>query len=88
MTDPASVFPALPSLSGKKVSAGFDGGKITSDGGVLLLGAAENQLGIARRLAALIADPRDPARILHQLPDMLRARILAIAAGYEDANDL
>jgi len=88
MTDPAPVFPSMPALSGKKVSAAFDGGRITSDGGVLLLAEAERKLGIADRLAALIPDGRDPTRVLHRLADILRARILAIAAGYEDADDL
>jgi len=88
MIDPAPVFPSLPAVSGKKVSAAFDGGRITSDGGVLLLAQAEKQLGISGRLAALIADERDPTRVLHLLPDILFARYLAIAAGYEDADDL
>ena len=88
MTDPAPVFPSMPALSGKKVSAAFDGGRITSDGGVLLLAGAERKFGIADRLAALIPDSRDPTRVLHALADILRARMLAIAAGYEDADDL
>ena len=88
MTDPAPVFPSMPALSGKKVSAAFDGGRITSDGGVLLLAEAERKLGIAARLASLIPDGRDPTRVLHALADILRARILAIAAGDEDADDL
>ena len=88
MIDPAPVFPSLPAVSGKKVSAAFDGGRITSDGGVLLLAQAEKRLGIAGRLAAHIRDDRDPGRVRHLLPDILFARYLAIAAGYEDADDL
>jgi hypothetical protein len=88
MTDLAPVFPSFPALSGKKVSAAFDGGRISSDGGVLLLAQAEKRLGIAGRLAAHIPDDRDPARVRHLLPDILFARYLAIAAGYEDADDL
>ncbi len=79
---------ALPAVAGKKVTAAFDGGRITSDGGVILLARAERRLGICNRLAAEIADHRDPGRIVHQLSDILRARILAIACGYEDADDL
>jgi hypothetical protein len=45
-------------------------------------------MGICGRLAACIADPRDPARVVHRLEDILRARIFAIACGYEDADDL
>jgi hypothetical protein len=79
---------ALPSVERKKVTAAFDGGKITSDGGVALLAQAEKRLGIADRLAAAIADPRDPDQTTHTIQDMLRARMFAIACGYEEANDL
>jgi hypothetical protein len=79
---------ALPTVERKKVVAGFDGGRLTSDGGVMLLSLAERRLNVAQKLAAGIADPRDPARVLHSLADILRARILAVACGYEDADDL
>jgi len=45
-------------------------------------------MGICSRLAACIADRRDPSRVIHALDDILRARIFAIACGYEDADDL
>jgi len=54
----------------------------------MLLALAERRIGIADKLAAEIADRRDPARVVHALADILRARILAIACGYEDADDL
>ena len=79
---------ALPSVGRKKLTAAFDGGRLTSDGGVMLLSLAERRIGLAQKLAGQIADPRDPARVIHSLPDILRARILAIACGYEDADDL
>jgi hypothetical protein len=78
----------FPAVGRKKVVAAFDGGRLTSDGGVMLLAAAERRLGIADKLTALIADPRDPTRVRHGLADILRARIFAIACGYEDGNDL
>src|SRR3712207_3163473 len=78
----------FPAIGRKRVVAAFDGGRLTSDGGVLLLAAAERQLGVCDRLAALIADLRGPSRVVHPLADILRARILAIACGYEDADDL
>ena len=71
----------FPAVQRKKVTAAFDGGRLTSDGGVMLLAAAERRLGIADTLAALIADPRDPTLITHSVADILRARILAIACG-------
>jgi hypothetical protein len=77
---------ALPTVGRKKVVAAFDGGRLTSDGGVVLLSLAEQRLKVAERLAAAMADHRDPARVLHPLADILRARILAIACGYEPAD--
>lgn len=78
----------FPAVSRKKITAAFDGGRITSDGGVMLLAAAERRLGIAERLAWLIHDPRNQLFVTHSVADILRARILAIACGYEDADDL
>jgi Transposase DDE domain group 1 len=79
---------SFPAVGRKKVTAAFDGGRLTSDGGVLLLARAERAMGICAQLAACIADRRDPARVTHKLDDILRARILAICCGYEDADDL
>jgi Transposase DDE domain group 1 len=79
---------SFPAVERKKVTAAFDGGRITSDGGVMLLAAVEKDLGLAERLAALITDPRNPLLVTHSVADILRARILAIACGYEDADDL
>ena len=79
---------SFPAVHRKKVTSAFDGGRLTSDGGVLLLAQAERAMGICARLASCIADPRDPTRVIHTLPDILRARILAICCGYEDADDL
>ena len=78
----------LATVARKKVSAAFDGGRITTDGGVMLLAQAERRLGIADKLASVIPDERDADRVVHLLPDILRARIFAIACGYEDADDL
>jgi len=84
-----TVAPFLfPAVGRKKVTAAFDGGRITSDGGVMLLAAAERRVGLADRLARLIADPRNPLFVSHSIADILRARMLAIACGYEDADDL
>jgi len=84
-----SLLPfSLPSIGKKKITAAFDAGRISSDGGVLLLAGADKRLGLINRLAALIPDHRDPALITHTLSDILRARIFAIACGYPDADDL
>src|SRR5437762_659333 len=78
----------FPAVDRKKITAAFDGGRISSDGGVMLLAQAERRLGIADQLARVIPDERDASRVVHLLPDILRARIFAIACGYEDADDL
>ena len=65
----------LPTVARKKVSAAFDGGRITSDGGVMLLAQAERRLGIADRLARVIPDERNADRVVHLLPDILRAHL-------------
>jgi hypothetical protein len=77
----------LPSVAGKKVSVGFDGGLLSSNGGVLLLRGVERRLGLAARLAGCIKDRRKPESIRHSVEEMLRLRMFAIAAGYEDADD-
>ena len=53
----------------------------------MLLAQAERRLGIAERLARFIPDRRDPERVKHAIADMIRARLFAIACGYEDCND-
>ena len=79
---------SLPSICQRKVTAAFDGGRISSDGGVLLLAGADQQIGLIDTLAAIIPDYRDPNHITHTLSDILRARIFAIACGYPDGDDL
>jgi hypothetical protein len=80
-------LPGLSPVCGKPIVARFDGGRLSSDGGVLLLAEVERRLGIADRLARCVEDPRAPDRIVHGLAEMIRFRALAIAAGYPDAND-
>jgi hypothetical protein len=83
-------MPPLPGLSpvtGKSVVACFDGGPLSSDGGLLVLQEVKRRLGVAARLAGCLKDPRDPSHIVHALSDIIGFRMLAIAAGYEDGND-
>jgi Transposase DDE domain group 1 len=81
------VLPGSSSIAGKEVRTTFDGGRLTSDAGVLVLAEIERRLGTAERLARCIEDPRAPERVHHTLTDMIRFRVLLIAAGYPDAND-
>ena len=87
MADDALFLPGLSPVAGKPVHVAFDGGRLTSDAGVLVLAEIERKLGIAERLAGCIADPRAPERVRHSLVEMIRFRSLLIAAGYPDAND-
>ncbi len=87
MAENASLLPGLSPVGGKPVHITFDGGRLTSDVGVLLLAETERRLGIAQRLARCLTDPRSPERVRHTLTDMIRFRMLLIAAGYPDAND-
>jgi Transposase DDE domain group 1 len=77
----------LPSVCRKKLSIGFDGGQLSSDAGLLLLRGVEKKLDLSGLLGGCMKDRRDPDCILHPLDEMLRLRIFAIAAGYEDGND-
>src|SRR5262245_17996951 len=77
----------LPSVGRKKLTIDFAGGNQSSDGGLLLLRAAERKLGVCRRLAEAMPDRRDPERIRHAMFEMVMARASAIACGYEDAID-
>jgi len=86
--DDSALLFSFPAVRGKKVTAAFDGGRMSSDGGVLLLSMAERALGICDALAACVADPRDLMRITHGVTEIFKARVLAIACGYEDADDL
>lgn len=87
MAEHAPFLPGLSPVGGKPVHVAFDGGRLTSDAGVLLLAEIERKLGLAERLARCVEDPRSPERVRHGLAEMIRFRALMIAAGYADAND-
>ncbi len=79
--------PRLSPLNGKPILLGFDGADMSSDAGLTLLREIEREAGLAQRLADCLCDPRDPAKVQHSLCDIIRFRIMMIAAGYEDGND-
>jgi Transposase DDE domain group 1 len=87
MDENTGILPGLPAVMGEPVLVAFDGGRMTSDAGILLLAAVEQRLGIAERPAGCIEDPRAPERVRHTLAEMIRYRALLIAAGYPDGND-
>ena len=77
----------FPSFDRRKIEASFQGGDVSSDGGVMLLREADRRLGLTRALDAALPDPRDPELITHEQVDLLRQRIYGLALGYEDLND-
>ena len=88
MTDDTILPFSFPAVSRKKITAAFDGGRLTSNGGVMLLAMADRRIGVAEKLSLVFPERRDATRIVHSLADMIRARMFAIACGYEDSNDL
>lgn len=87
MTEDTQIVLPFARLSGKNLQGDFDGGTLSSDGGVLCLREIEAQEGVIRRFVEVLKDPRDPRYIDHRYEDMLSQRIFQIACGYEDAND-
>jgi hypothetical protein len=87
MTQESQIVLPFARLSGKDLHADFDGGTLSSDGGVLFFREIEAQIGIIRRLAGALDDPRDARYTDHSYEEMLRQRIFQMVCGYEDAND-
>jgi len=87
------TFPAeaqalhIDTIDKKPVLLDFDGGQITSDAGMLLIGQVDQQLGLSEALSSVLRDERAPNRIQHSIPALLRQRVYQIAAGYEDQDD-
>ena len=88
MTEATLFLPGLSPVGGKTITATFDGGTLSSNGGVLILREIEKKLGLATVLSRHIPDDRDGTRITHSYSDMTRARMFAIASGHEDCDDM
>src|SRR5947207_11518490 len=87
MVDLTPFLPGLSPVEGKAVVARSDGGRLSSEGGLLALREIERRLGLADRLASCLVDTRAPERVVHRLAEIIRFRMLMIGAGYEDGND-
>lgn len=81
-----SAFAFQP-LGSRQVTATFDGGMITSDGGALLLRELESRTGLLASLAQCFDDHRDPDLIEHTVEELIKQRVFGLALGYEDLND-
>ncbi len=81
MDEITAYLPGLSPVENKELCVRFDGGRLSSDGGVLVLREIEKRLGLAARLAGCLADARDPQSTTHSYADMIGARMFAIACG-------
>src|SRR6266700_5295455 len=77
----------FPGIFERPVVAKFDQSQGSSDGGAVLLKAADRELGLIAALASCLKDDRQEGKVRHELDELLTQRIMAIACGYEDAND-
>src|SRR5436853_5658091 len=82
----ADLFGFAP-VEGRAVVAGFDGGKMTSDAGALLLGATDRAIRLVERFAGCFRDSRTPELIEHEVATLVGQRVFGIALGYEDLVD-
>src|SRR5437660_10636548 len=88
ITHPLHLAPLhLAPVGAKAVDLDFDGGRLSSDAGLVLLKDPDEHLGLTHNLAAVLSDARDPRRVHFTHHDLLKQRVFHIAAGYEDAND-
>ena len=88
LNDPTIAQTVLfPDLFNKPLVATFDQPHASSDGGAILLKAAEARYGVIDGFARCLVDDRQPGKVRHALEDLLAQRIFGLACGYPDAND-
>ena len=82
------ILPGLSAVEGKLLIATFDAGRLSSDGGVIVLREIAKRVELAETITGPLGDDRDPARVRHGFAEMAMARMVMIAAGYEDCDDV
>ena len=82
----ADLF-GFAAVEGRAVVAGFDGGKMTSEAGAMLLGATDRQIRLVERFAGCFSDHRTAELVEHTVARLVGQRVFGIALGYEDLND-
>jgi hypothetical protein len=87
MAKSTSLTAALSPVNGKPILLKFDGAEMSSDAGLMLLREIERRNDLAGLLASCLMDQRDQGKVRHSLEEIIRFRIMMIAAGYEDGND-
>ena len=88
MDDVTPLLPGLSPVARKSLTATRDAGNLSSNGGLVVLREAARRLGLAAVIADPLPDRRNPLLVIHSYRAMATARMMAIAAGYEDADDL
>jgi len=71
----------------RTLEADFDGGQVSSDGGLLLVREADRKLNLIRSVSRRLHDPRQEGKVQHAVETMLRQRVMGLCAGWEDLND-
>ncbi|MCW4153814.1 transposase [Halomonas sp. 18H] len=84
MTKCTTSTTSFPRCKGREITASFDGGEITSDGGALLFRQLDREMGLTRAIARRLDDARASRRCQHRAETMLRQRVFGLALGYED----
>jgi len=74
-------------LGRRIIEANFEGGALSSDGGLMLLRQVDRRTGLSKAVADALHDPRNPFFITHELRDLVAQRLYALCCGYEDLND-
>lgn len=88
MADATPFLPGLSPVWTKPLTAARDAGNLSSNGGLVVLREAASRLDLAAVIADPLPDTRNPLFVIHSYRAMVTARMMAIAAGYEDADDL
>ena len=86
-TDTVPQAVLFPDLFDKPLFAKFNQEQASSDGGAVLLKAAERVYGLVKAFARCLSDKRAPEKIRHTLADLIGQRIFGIACGHPDCND-
>lgn len=87
MTQNTKQMMLFKDISHKKVVADFNGGDVSSDGGLLFLREVESKMHVIKRVTDVLNDRRHPGYVKHLITQLMSQRVFQVASGYEDAND-
>lgn len=78
---------SFSSIKGRQIGVDFEGGQVSSDGGLVLVREVDRKLGLVAEVARRLRDPREGGKVVHENETMLRQRVMGMIAGWEDLND-